>query len=158
MEYSPSTFKNVKMSSFLHLLFDIVIISAVTRGLSQGGNLAKTDPLASTQKKTWETMVNLDVDGYTKTLNHRKIFRKMQKTNNLLKTKTILKPNYKLSGSSVFTFSLPGGEIRPSALCQLRHWLWYFVFTYNRISCAYSSATRYVMVALLSVWEGLQVV
>jgi len=24
-------------------------------------------------------MVNLDVDGYTKTLNHRKIIRKMQK-------------------------------------------------------------------------------
>jgi len=31
----------MSMSSFLHLLFDIVIISSVTRGLSQGGNLAK---------------------------------------------------------------------------------------------------------------------
>jgi len=30
----------------------------------------------------------------------------MQK-NNLLKTKTILKPKYKLSGGSFFTFSLP---------------------------------------------------
>jgi len=67
-------------------------------------------------------MVNLDVDGYTKILNHRKIIRKMHKNNNLLKTKTILKPKCKLRGGSVFTFSLPrGGEIRPSALCQLRH-------------------------------------
>jgi len=51
--------------------------------------------------------VNLDVDGYTKTLNHRKIIPKIQKNNNLLKTKTILKPKYKLSGGSVYTFSLP---------------------------------------------------
>jgi len=40
------------MSSFLHLSFDIVIISGVTRGLSQGGNLAKRGPLASTPKTT----------------------------------------------------------------------------------------------------------
>jgi len=32
-------------------------------------------------------MANPLVDGYTKTLNHRKIVRKMQKYNNLLKTK-----------------------------------------------------------------------
>jgi len=44
-------------------------------------------------------MVNLDVDGYTKTLNHRKIIRKIQKNNNLLKTKTTLKPKYKLMGA-----------------------------------------------------------
>jgi len=36
----------------LHLLFDIVIISGVTRDLSLGGSLAKMGPLASTQKKT----------------------------------------------------------------------------------------------------------
>jgi len=30
----------------------VVIIRGVTRGLSQGGNLAKRGPLASTQKKT----------------------------------------------------------------------------------------------------------
>jgi len=59
-----------------------------------------------------------------KTLNHRKIIRKMQKNNNLLKTKTMLKPKYKLSGGSVFIFNLPiGEEIRPSAPCQLRHQL-----------------------------------
>jgi len=55
------------MSSFLRLLFDIVIISDVSRGLSQGGNLGEGGPLASTQKKTWEIIVNLDVDDYTKT-------------------------------------------------------------------------------------------
>jgi len=38
-------------------------------------------------------MVNPDVDGYTKTVHIRKILRKMQKNNILLKTKRILKPN-----------------------------------------------------------------
>ena len=78
------------MSSFLHLLFDIGIISGVTSGLSQGGNLAKKGLLASTQKKTWEMKVNLDVDGYTKTLNHRKIIQKLKKqlTENENNTKT----------------------------------------------------------------------
>jgi len=85
------------MSTILHFLFYLIIISGVTRGLSQGGNLAKRNPLASTQKKNLEMMVNLGVDGYTKTQNHRKIIRKLQKTNNLPKTKTILKPKYHLS-------------------------------------------------------------
>jgi len=40
-------------------------------------------------------MVNPDVDSHAKTLNHRKIIRKMQK-NNLLKTKRILQPKYHL--------------------------------------------------------------
>jgi len=38
-------------------------------------------------------MVNPDVDGYTKTLNHRKNAKHI----NLLKTKRILKPKYKLN-------------------------------------------------------------
>jgi len=37
-------------------------------------------------------MVNADVDGYNKTLNHRKMLRKTQKNKNLLKTKRTLKP------------------------------------------------------------------
>jgi len=52
-------------------------------------------------------MLNLDVDVYTKTQNNRKTIRKMQKKNNLLKTKTILKLKYKL-------------EVGLSAPCQLR--------------------------------------
>ena len=79
----------MSMSSFLHLFFDIVIISGVARGLSQGGNLAKRGPLVSTQKT--EMMVNLDVDGYTKTLNYRTIIRKIKKqqpTENQNNTKT----------------------------------------------------------------------
>jgi len=91
MKYSLRTLKNVKMSSFSHFLFYLVIISGVTRSFSQGGNLAKRGPLASTQKRNLEMMVNLDVDGYFKTLNHRKIIRKLHK-NNPLTTKTILKP------------------------------------------------------------------
>jgi len=59
-------------------------------------------------------MVNLNVGGYTKTTNHRNMVQKMQRNNNLLKIKTILKPKYKLSGGSVFTFSLPrGGNFHP---------------------------------------------
>jgi len=38
-------------------------------------------------------MVNVEVDGYTKTQNHRKILRKTHK-NKLLKTKRILKQKY----------------------------------------------------------------
>jgi len=37
-------------------------------------------------------MVNPVVDGYIKTLNFWKIIRKTQKSNSLLKTKSILKP------------------------------------------------------------------
>jgi len=39
------------------------------------------------EKNTWEMMVNPDVDGYTKTANQRKILRKTQKDDNLLKNK-----------------------------------------------------------------------
>jgi len=61
-------------------------------------------------------MVNADVDGYNKTLNHRKILRKTEKNKNLLKTKRTLKPTIsgKLSFGPVFTFCLPGRSIRPS--------------------------------------------
>jgi len=52
-------------------------------------------------------MVNADVDGCTKILNHRKIIRKTHKNNNVLKTKRMLKPKYKLSGRPAFTFILP---------------------------------------------------
>jgi len=68
------------MSSFSHFLFYLVVISGVTRGFSLGGNLAKRGPLASTQKRNIEMMVNLDFeDDSSKTLNHRKIIRKLQK-------------------------------------------------------------------------------
>jgi len=79
-------------------------------------------------------MVNSnDRDGQTKTPTHRNIIRKTHKNNNLLKTKTMLKPKYKLSGRPVFTFSMPGAN---SPLCprQLRHWLWCIVFTYSKMS------------------------
>ena len=66
-------------------------------------------------------MVNPDVDGYFKTLNHQKILRKTQK-DNLLKTKRLLISKYKLSGVPVFAFILAGGTIRSSDPRQLRHW------------------------------------
>jgi len=40
------------------------------------------------------------------------IFRKMQKNDNLLKTR-ILKLKYKLNGDQVFAFSFSGGQIAP---------------------------------------------
>jgi len=42
------------------------------------------------------------------------MIRKTQKDNNLLKTKGMVKPKYKVSWRPVFTFSLPGGN---SPLC-----------------------------------------
>jgi len=63
-------------------------------------------------------IVNPDVNGYTKTLNQRKILRKTQKNNlPVLKTKIILKPKYKLIRGPFFTFSLPGGGDSP--LCPI---------------------------------------
>jgi len=56
--------------------------------------------------------VNPDIDAYTKNPNRRKILQKRQKNNDLLKTKIILKPNDKLSGGPVFTFSLPKMAVR----------------------------------------------
>jgi len=54
------TFENVKIPSFLRLLFYIAIISGVIIGLSQGGKLRWKGPtghctgstIANTQKKT----------------------------------------------------------------------------------------------------------
>jgi len=69
--------------------------------LSQGENVAERGPqftvrgpLANTRKKTWKMMASPHVDGYIKTLNHRKILRKMKKIKNLLKTKRIIKSKY----------------------------------------------------------------
>jgi len=91
-------------------------------GLSQGGNLAERSPLdtvagplANTQKQ------NLRNDGesgwgwlYWNPKSPENYPLKAQK-NNLLKTKRILKPKYKPSEGRVFTLSLLGGGIRPSA-------------------------------------------
>ena len=55
-----------------------------------------------------------------KLLNHRKILQKTQKNNSLLKAKRTLKPKYKLSGGTVFTFTLPGGRFAPMYPRQLR--------------------------------------
>jgi len=50
-EIFSADIQTVKMSSFFHFLFDIFIISGVTTGLTQGGNLVKRGPLASAQKR-----------------------------------------------------------------------------------------------------------
>jgi len=58
-------------------------------------------------------LVNPDVDGHSKTLNHRKILRKTQENNDLLKTKRIVKPRYKLSGAWFLHLACQGGRFAP---------------------------------------------
>jgi len=59
-------------------------------------------------------MVNPVEDSYSKTLNYWKIIRKTQKSNSLLKTKSILKLKYKLSGVRFHLACQGGGN---SLLC-----------------------------------------
>jgi len=56
----------------------------------------------------------------------------MQKDDNLLKTKRILKPKYKLSGGLVFTFSWPAESNRPSSLPHLLHFNKHFKYSLNK--------------------------
>jgi len=70
-------------------------------------------------------MVNLDVNGHTKTLNHRKIHRKTHKnyTDNLKNTRMEISAKW----GPGFYFQLPGGRRRrfdPQPHRQLRHWVW----------------------------------
>jgi len=55
-------------------------------------------------------MVNPDVDGYTTTLNNRKMLRKTQKNNNLPKTKIILHSSNKLRAGRVLHSACPWGR------------------------------------------------
>ena len=96
---------------------------------------------ANTQKKTWEIMVNPDVDGYAKTQNHWKIIRKTNK-NNI--RKRILKPKRKFGGGPVFTLSLPGGEVHP--LSPVSYVISYECYSHT-VSCPYSTALRYELVS-----------
>jgi len=69
----------------------------------------------------------------------------------------MLKPKYKTSEGSVFTFSLPdggGGTICSSA--PIRYATGYNILYFHTVSCPYSTAIRYELVAWL--WEGFQVI
>jgi len=68
----------------------------VDRGLLN----TKGDPQDNNQKKNRKMVVNPDLDGYTEAQNHRNILRKIQKNNNLLKSKRM--PKYELVGSCFF--------------------------------------------------------
>ena len=92
------------------------VFSGVTRGLIQGKNLVK----GSTGHCTGPTSQNSEQNSriecdygcsrlYFETLINQKILQNTQKSNNLLKTKRILKIKYKLMGRPVFTCGLPGG-------------------------------------------------
>ena len=114
MKYSPRTLENVKMSSFLHFLFCTVIISGVTRALSQGGKFSWkgptghcTGPTSQHSENIWEVMVNLGVDSYAKTLNHLKIIGLTRKTTTYWKPNEYENRNIE-GGGPVFTFRLPG--------------------------------------------------
>jgi len=86
-----------------------------------------------------------DVDAKTKTVSHRKIIRKAHKNNNLLKIKWMLKPKYKLSGRQFFTCSLPGGQLAP--LSPVSYATGCDILYLHAVSCPYSTATRYELVA-----------
>jgi len=58
-------------------------------------------------------IVNLDVDGYTKTRNQRKTLRKIQKVTTYWKPNEYQTPKYKLSGVPIFAFSLPRVWLAP---------------------------------------------
>jgi len=83
-----------------------------TRGKSicKGYTIRCRGPISKHLEKTWEIMVNADVDGYTKTQttqNTTKNAKKQHPAENQENTK----PNvYKLSGCQVFKFCLPAGD------------------------------------------------
>jgi len=88
--------------------------------------------------------VDPDVDGYTKTLNHRKIIRNTQKNDNLLKTKTTLKQKYKLSGVRASHLPCQG---QFALLRPVSYITGYDILYLHTVSCPYSTATRYELVA-----------
>jgi len=57
----------------------------------------------------------------------------------------MLKLRYKLNGGPVCTFSLPGVAIRPSA--PVSYAIGYDILYLHAVSCPYSTATRYELVA-----------
>jgi len=97
-------------------------VSGVSRGLIQGGNLAEWGPLATVRgplANTQKNLINDDESGYgwMAVLNPKSPENtpKNAKSNNILKTKRILIPKYKVGGGPVFIFILLGGVIRPDA-------------------------------------------
>ena len=66
-------------------------------------------------EKSWEIIVNPDVDVNTTTRNHRKTLRKTQKNNNLLKTKRIVNTKIKGRWGPGFYIKLARGAVRTPA-------------------------------------------
>jgi len=89
-------------------------------------------------------LVNPDVDGYTKTLNHRKIIRNTQKNGNLLETKTPLKPKNKLRWARVSRFACQG---QFALLILVTYVTGYTILYLHTGSCPCSAARRYEPVA-----------
>jgi len=76
--------------------------------------------------------------------------KKTKNTKTILKNKRILKPKYKLCGGPVFMFSLFGGSNSP--LCPLSVTSPAMLYSLHKVSCPKSTATRYELVAQLSLW------
>jgi len=90
-------------------------------------------------------LVNPDVDSYAETLNHHKMIRKTQKITTYWKPKEYYNRNITWCGSLVFTFRLPGGHFAP--LPPVSYVTGYDMLFLHAVSCPYSTATRYEMVA-----------
>ena len=62
--WSSRTFKNVKISSFLHFLFYTTIISDVTKGVRHGGKLRQNGPTGQLYGVHLPTLrKNMRIDG-----------------------------------------------------------------------------------------------
>jgi len=57
----------------------------------------------------------------------------------------MLKPKYELSGRPFYTFSLQGGQLTP--LSPVSYATGCDIFYLHAVSCPYSTATRYELVA-----------
>jgi len=97
-----------------HQQFHWCVVSGVNKGLSQGGNFAEgvllatvEGPLANTQRKSWEMVVNPDMDICTKHRNCRKILGKTQKKRALHQRDT-KHQNVRLMGVAFLNLSCQG--------------------------------------------------
>jgi len=98
-------------------------ISGVTRGLTKGGKFTWRDSTNQYSEKSWEAIVNPDMDVYPKKSEIDRNILKNAKQTTYWKPKdyrTILK--YKQTGDPAFTFILPWGWFVPLTPRQLRHW------------------------------------
>ena len=120
----------------------------IRKGLGdKKGELSLVEDVIWTSSKRWtgqpmESSRNLL---NTKTPNQQKIVRKIQKYNNLLQAKRILKPKYMLREVRFSHLACQTGHI--ATLSSVSYVTRYAILYLHAVSCPYSTATRYELVA-----------